>query len=354
MNNDRGSKETSTGGMDFDHILQTKSKKSPAVHSETKTNKTELELAPLPPPTVKEKPRNVSAPASAKKEVRRKSAGGNDADFDKAIEKQQKLQEGESCMEEARKAFDAKDYQTFLKYLSAAVERENPTALMVAGQLYENGEFGIDRDLKKAEQYYQAAIELGCEEAKKKLQELYAEHQKTFGPGKMVTLFLHLPSVLFGMVFAWLLMSVLFLGIPILLLVVRGNLYFWKVPPTWTMGAGCVWLTVSLLVMSRFFKRIYYAHVKFGIAVFEWIFSFIYRLCTKLIAIAVGVGVCFLESRLLVYLSGKIAWCVANPFLTKVIIAVIMLITGLAAFMIGYLIIELIAEDIKEKTNEYY
>ena len=66
--------------------------------------------------------------------------------------------------------YDFDDYENALIWYKKAAEKDDAFALCELGEMYLNG-IGVDKDLKKAEEYYRKAAALGYEDAEQALKE---------------------------------------------------------------------------------------------------------------------------------------------------------------------------------------
>ena len=281
--------------------------------------------------------------------IEKQSKSPKQDDVGNAIDIQRREQEALPFLLKAKAAFENKNYQEYLQNLVNAAEWKEPKALLALGKHLFNGEFGLKVDPVKAEGYLLEAIENGCgEEGQELLAELHYRYPKYFGSGKLISAFLHRLVFIFGSLLAAFIIILFFFAIPILLIVARGNLWFWQVPMLATVIPGAIWLLISCSLLIFRFKKILRSYSKNGVKAFEGIVSNTFGIGSFLLAL------CFGEYHLLSFLAAKTEYSILHPTMTNVLKIIIMIGSGGFVFYGGFALTGAITAFVEEKVNEYY
>ena len=273
-------------------------------------------------------------------------------------ETEMQRRQGMLYLAEAKKAMGKEDWPDYLQNLVKAAEYKNLSAMLAIGKHVAFGDFGVNPDPVEGERYILSAMELGGDDVKAQgkifLGEIYEKYPKYFGMGKHLSSVLHIPAMIFGGLFAVIFISLIYLAIPIMLIIVRGNLWSWHVPMLATMVPGVIWLLIAVFLLFFRFKKICKNYYDFGKKIFESIVSNTYSGFSILIAIAFGIALCIGEYYLLTYLAAKAEFFVNHPILTKVCTVLVMVFSCPFVFYAGYIALDKILDSVKEGANDYY
>lgn len=356
--------------MDLDDLFTRKSDRGSVARASEEfiEKRSEKKAEPRPEPQLKSEPTRVpERPKEKPREVSREKVPAVQAssqnqegksssqNIEDALEKQKRREQAAMFLSRAKEAFDAKDYNGYLESLVNAAELKDPIALLGLGRHVAFGEFGLKADPVEGEKYVLSAIENGAGKAGKKfLDEIHEKFPKYFGMGKHLSSVLHIPSMIFGGLFAVIFITLFYLVIPILLIIARGNLWYWQVPEKTTVIPGGIWLLFSFILILCRFKKICKSYYNSGKKIFEFVVSNTFSALSIVIAIAFGIALCVGEYYLLTYLAGKVEFCMNHPLLTKVCKILVMVFSGAFVFYAGFLIPNMVSDMIKERANEYY
>lgn len=164
-------------------------------------------------------------------------------------------------------------YREAIELYEKAARLEYPEAFNHLAYLCEVG-LGCFKDLKRAEEFYILAAQMGNAAAEKHLERLYRTHKKVFGMGKGLSFLLHLPGWIFGGIFSVAAVFVKYFLLPLILMALPWlglEAFFTAIGvPAWIFaGCGALWGLIAIVALVVDFKDVFSSYRMKGVEVFE-------------------------------------------------------------------------------------